>query len=308
MKFIIIIAFLMSACSVLKKNSVKRDNYGMNYRSKSLSDPMYNPIRKKVALLTLFNESPYGGEDLSIFATEELRKELGKSRDFIVDPMATQIFGSGKEVYAGGGVKLVQMTKKAKSAGVNLVMYGRITKARVRQNTDEIGVMRNQRSYAETEIELRVFDVNAGKEVLVDTQDGNVDDKTFRFYLDENNSNEDYRKNLLRYSVQVGMRKFVPKLIDLGEKLEWVGRVAKIIGTKIYVNAGRSSGINIGDILKVATEGQEIFDPETGSMIGYSQGDVKGTLEIIDYFGADGSVSILHSGGSVTEGDFVELY
>ena len=261
--FFIFIANFLWSCSFLKRNAVKRDNYGMNYRSKSLTDPMYNPIRKKVVLLNLFNESPYGGEDLSIFATEELRKELGKSRDFVVDPMAATIFGPSKEIYAGGGVKLVQMAKKAKSAGVNLVMYGRITKARIRQNTDEIGIMRNQRSFAETEIELRVFDVNAGKGVLVDTQDGNVDDKSFRFYLDENNSNEEFRKNLLRYSVQVGMRKFVPKLIDLGEKLEWVGRVAKIIGTKIYINAGRTSGINIGDILKVTTEGQEIFDPET---------------------------------------------
>ena len=84
--------------------------------------------------------------------------------------------------------------------------------------------------------------------------------------------------------------------------------MAKIIGNKIYLNSGRDSGLNIGDILKVITEGQDIFDPETGALIGVSKGDVKGTLEVIDYFGPDGSISILHSGGSVTEGDFVQLY
>ena len=56
------------------------------------------------------------------------------------------------------------------------------------------------------------------------------------------------------------------------------------------------------------TEGQEIYDPESGALLGVSKGQVKGTLEVIDYFGPDGSVAILHSGGSVTEGDFVQLY
>jgi hypothetical protein len=84
--------------------------------------------------------------------------------------------------------------------------------------------------------------------------------------------------------------------------------VAKIIGSKVYLNAGRDSGINVSDILKVVTEGQEIYDPETGAMIGVSKGDVKGTIEVIDYFGADGAIAILHSGGSVQEGDFVQLY
>ncbi len=84
--------------------------------------------------------------------------------------------------------------------------------------------------------------------------------------------------------------------------------MAKIIGNKIYINAGRLSGINIGDILKIITEGQEIYDPETGALIGMSKGDMKGTIEIIDYFGDDGTIAILHSGGQVLEGDFVQLY
>lgn len=53
-------------------------------------------------------------------------------------------------------------------------------------------------------------------------------------------------------------------MVKIGSKLDWLGRVAKIIGTRIYVNAGRTSGINLGDILKVVTEGQEIYDPESG--------------------------------------------
>ncbi|MCO4753819.1 MAG: hypothetical protein KC478_05030 [Bacteriovoracaceae bacterium] len=280
-----------------------RGQYGHEQNS-----PEFYPIKKKVALLPFYNESPFGKEDLAITATEEFRRELGRMRDFVVDPQAQGLFGTSKEIYAGGGMKLVQLTRKAKLSGVNLVIYGRITHAKVRQKTDEIGMVRKTKSYAESVVEVRVFDVHANKEIFSEKMDGNINDSAHKFFLSERDATLDYRRNLLRYSVRVAVRRFLPRVNKLGAKLDWVGRVAKIIGSKIYVNAGRKSGITVGDILKVMTEGTEIFDPESGALIGISKGEVKGTLEIIDFFGPDGAVAILHSGGSVTEGDFVQLY
>ena len=268
----------------------------------------FNPLRKKVALLGFFNEAPFGGEDLAIQATEEFRREISKSRDYLIDPGAAQIFGSSKDIYSGGGVKLAQLTRKAKMAGVNLVVFGRITEARIRQASDEIGFVRKTKALAETKIEIKVFDVIISKELVSELVEGVVNDDNFRFYITEEEENLAYRQDLLRYSTRVAVRKFLPRLIQMGGKLDWTGRVAKIIGSKIYLNAGRDSGLNIGDILKVITEGQDIYDPESGALIGVSKGDVKGTLEVMDYFGPDGAISILHSGGSVTEGDFVQLY
>jgi hypothetical protein len=268
----------------------------------------FNPIRKKIALLSFYNEAPFGGEDLAIQATEEFRREVMRSRDYLVDPTAAQIFGNSKEIYSGGGVKLAQLTRKAKMAGVNLVIFGRIVDARVRQASDEIGFVRKTKALAETKVEIKVFDVISSKELLSDTVDGTVHDDNFRFHLSEEEENLAYRQDLMRYSTRVAVRKFLPRLISLGSKLDWTGRIAKIIGTKVYINAGRDSGINIGDILKVITEGQDVYDPETGALIGISKGDIKGTLEVMDYFGPDGAIAILHSGGSVTEGDFVQLY
>lgn len=268
----------------------------------------FNPIRKKIALLAFFNEAPFGGEDLAIQATEEFRREISRTRDFLVDPVAAQLFGSSKEIYSGGGVKLAQLTRKAKMAGVNLVVFGRITDARVRQASDEIGFVRKTKAIAETKVEIKVFDVISSKELISDVFDGTINDDNYRFYVGEDEENLAYRQDLLRYSTRVAVRKMIPRLAQLGDKLDWTGRVAKIIGTKIYINAGRESGVNIGDILKVVTEGQEVFDPENGAMIGISKGDVKGTLEVTDFFGPDGTIAVLHSGGAVTEGDFVQLY
>ena len=205
-------------------------------------------------------------------------------------------------------MKLAQLSRKAKLSGVNLVVFGRITHARVRQKADEIGFVRKTKSYAESIVEIRVFDVLANKEIFTDKMNGNINDSSFRFFMSQRDAHVDYRRGLLRYSVKVAINRFIPRLAKLGEKLDWTGRVAKIIGSKIYLNAGRRSGLNLGDILKVMTEGQEIYDPESGALLGVSKGQVKGTLEVVDYFGPDGAVSVLHSGGAVTEGDFVQLY
>ena len=293
----------MVACST---DVVRRNDQGKMPRQTARKN--FNGIKKKISLLTFFNEAPYGGDDLGVTATQEFRNELRRTGEFVIDREAVKIFGSSKEIYAGGGVKLAQLARKAKIQGVNFVVFGRVIDARIREKTDEIGVVRETKSYTESKVEVRIFDVNSNKEIYSQTHRGYADDSSFRFFVQNREEKLTYRRELLRYAVKVAVRKSIPKIMAISEKLDWVGRVAKIVGNRIYVNAGRSSGINIGDILKVMTEGQEIYDPETGAMIGVSKGEVKGTVEIIDYLGTDGAIAILHSGGSVVEGDFVQLY
>ncbi len=303
----------ITSCAIFDRRSRNSNSYSNSSYSKGKNirkrrKPIFSPIRKKLALLPFFNESPVGQNDLAATATAEFRREIGKSGAFLIDPTGAEVFGTSKEVYAGGGVKLSEMARKGRLSGINLVVYGRITEARIRQKTDEIGFMRNTKSMSESIVEIKVFDISANKEIYSGRYDGNTEDKAMRFFVDDKQENMRLRRNLLRYSVRVAVRKFIPKLMKLGQKLDWTGRVAKILGSKIYINSGRQSGLHVGDILKVITEGSEIYDPESGALIGVSQGETKGTLEILDFFGPDGSVAILHSGGAVTEGDFVQLY
>lgn len=299
----LLVTMIISSCS---SDVIQRTALGKRPRTNQRK--YFNGIKKKVALLYFFNESPYGGEDLGITATEELRRELSRTGQFIIDPLGKKLFGNSKEIYAGGGVKLIQLARKAKVSGLNFVIFGRIVEARVREKTDEIGVVKETKSYTESKVEVRIFDVNSNKEIYTDTIRGSADDSNYRFFTTSREDKLTYRRGLLRYAVKVAVRKSIPKILRISEKLDWVGRVARIIGNKIYINAGRGSGLNVSDILKVITEGQEIYDPETGALIGVSKGEVKGTLEVIDYFGPDGAIAILHSGGSVHEGDFVQLY
>ncbi len=92
------------------------------------------------------------------------------------------------------------------------------------------------------------------------------------------------------------------------EKLSWEGRVAAVAGERIFVNAGRLSGLQVGDILKITDEGDDVYDPETGRFIGTAPGRLKGTVEVVSYFGKDGAIAVVHSGSGFQENDRVELY
>lgn len=301
----VLILFLLFSCA---NEVINRSNTGDKQDYQKTKEAQFNAVKKKVAILTFFNESPFGGDDLPVVATEELAREMARTGGFLIDPLGKQIFGNSKEIYAGGGVKLVQLARKAKTAGINFVVFGRIVDAHLREKSDEIGLVRNTKSFCEVDVEVRIFDVNSNREIFTENVKGFTEDTSYRFYASQNQERYLYRQELLRYAGKVAIRRAIPHILEISSKLDWVGRVAKIVGNKIYLNAGRQSGVVIGDIMRVITEGTEIFDPETGALIGLSKGEVKGTIEVIDYFGADGAVATLHSGGTVHEGDFVQLY
>lgn len=304
MKYLLPIFFLLLvSCS---SPTVIRDTNGR--RPKATESMPISGVKKKVSVLTFFNESPFDSLDLEINASEELIKEIGTTGIFNISSVSDGNLGSSKEIYAGGGMNLTPVAKLAKNKGIHFIVFGRILDARVREKSDDVGLVRETKTFAEAKVEVRIFDVNLNKEIFMETFMGQSDDSSFRLFVSEREDHLQFRRDLLRYAVRIAVRKVTPKLVDVASKLDWVGRVVKIIGPKIYLNTGRESGLNVGDILKVITEGHEIYDKETGAMIGMSQGEQKGTIEVVDFFGRDGAIAILHSGGSVQEGDSAILY
>ncbi|MCY4643701.1 MAG: hypothetical protein OXB88_03700 [Bacteriovoracales bacterium] len=267
-------------------------------------------VRKKISLLPFFNESSKSPMDLGEVATEELKKGLSRSKEFLVNPEGTRVlFVPSRQIYTQAGSDLAAMAKSAKLSGISFIIYGRVIDARAFIDRDEAGFFKKSLAQAKAKVEIRVFDVNSNREVSHRILEGSYRKENFRFYQRKKEGSHLSRyRQLLRHVVKKAVRKGLPLIAQAARKTEWTGRVAKIIGSKIYISAGRKSGIQLGDVMKVMTEGTEIYDPQSGTLIGVSEGELKGTLEVIDYFGPDGAVAILHSGGSIIKGDFVRLY
>jgi hypothetical protein len=121
-------------------------------------------------------------------------------------------------------------------------------------------------------------------------------------------SSREARNEIARDAIAEAVRKMTDEVNLAMEKMDWQGRVAKIVGNKVYINAGRASGLLAGDILKVMSPGEEIVDPITKSYLGRSEGMLKGTLEVSEFVGKDTSMTTIHTGGNFQEGDVVRLY
>jgi hypothetical protein len=296
-------AMLLASCSlgVVKRNS------NLTKKEANISKREFF-IKKKLVILPIHNESPFGGKDLEILATEEIRKYLMASGRYLIDLQNMESFPNSQAVFQGGGRNLNTLLNRAKGFGLNLIIYGRIVDSSIRQKEDDIGLIKEVFLFGSTTVEIRVLDVNTEQEVLVKKVDAFTEDKSYQIQHLTNENKFELRRDLLRQATKLAVAKLIQPIWEKTKKKEWFGRIAKIVGKKIYINAGLESGVKIGDIMKVLTPTQDVFDPLSGALIGKTKGEVKSTIEITDFFGNNGAVGILHSGGNVAPGDQVTLY
>lgn len=263
--------------------------------------------KKRTLVLQFWNDTPLKGNFARKAQTslKEILRDGGgvnivddykvsvKSQDFYVD----------KEK-----INVEELAKLGRRWAVSLIAVGRISEIVFRKADEEVGLLRPSQSRAAVNVEIHLIDVAAGKEAVLAQTVGLGKSSSLAIFGETADDNREARSELVGLAIDDGLRRALPMLKKEIERISWRGRIAKIVGGKIYVNAGRATGLSLGDILKVTTVGADVFDPETGLFLGRTEGEIKGTLEVADYFGEDGTVARIHSGGNFQENDVVQLY
>jgi hypothetical protein len=80
------------------------------------------------------------------------------------------------------------------------------------------------------------------------------------------------------------------------DRLEWFCRVAKVDGDEVYINAGKLSGLRVGDVMEVLRPGKP-----------GERGDLRGTVRISNIFGMDASIGRLIQGKKPDGEDILKL-
>lgn len=104
------------------------------------------------------------------------------------------------------------------------------------------------------------------------------------------------------------VQKIYNDILPASSRMGWTGRVVNVESARVFLNSGEKTGLRMNDILKVIEPYKQITDSQTGRVIGNVPGRIKGTVKIIQFFGDDGSIGILQSGGGFATGDMVQLY
>ncbi len=263
--------------------------------------------RKRVLVFDFWNDTPVKNDTIGAFAADELRRGLFATQRMIL-PTDLKTEFSTQDFVQGDQVKVAQLIREGRRLGVSVLIIGRITKIAFRQRGDEVGLFRQKQSLAAVDVEIKLFDVSGGREIMAVGRSGEAATNSLVAFEDQNLTSPEYRSELARMAVRNTSVNLVSDVIRSVEKMTWQGHIAKIVGSKVYVNAGRQSGLVPGDILKVLTQGEDIYDPASTAYLGRTQGQLKGTLEVRDFIGTDGAVAELHTGGNFQEGDLVRLY
>lgn len=264
--------------------------------------------RKRLMVLPFLDSNDIRPQALRDAARTEFIHELNRGGDLIVVDSRDLKVDFTKNIQQDQ-YKLDEIAKTAKDLGVSALLEGKVMDLKVRRKTDNVGVFRQMKTTFEAQVRIRIVSARSGKELFNTLKTVTVEEANVRV-AENTNSDKFFQNNpeILANLLKEAFLDFTPQIQATMSKMSWEGRVAAINGDRVFLNVGRLSGLQVGDILKVSDEGDEIYDPQSGNFIGKVPGRLKGTLEVVSYFGQDGSIAIIHSGAGFKENDRVELY
>ncbi|AHZ84567.1 hypothetical protein AB1A81_09505 [Bdellovibrio bacteriovorus] len=305
--FCLAIVFCVTACATLDRSAnptTRREIKDVNYEArKDDSAP-----RKRMMVLPFLDAGDKRPQELRDQARAAFIADLNRTGEVIaLDSRELKV--DLAKMIENGQYKLSEVAKAAQALGVNTVLEGKIIDIRIKRKADNVGVVRHLTTAFEVVAQVRVVTGRAGREVFNTVKTVTVEEQGVR--VAERVETDKFLANnpdMITVLVKDAFLDFTPQVLASLDKVTWEGRIAAINGDRIYLNVGRISGLQVGDLLKVTEDGDDVYDPESGGHIGRVPGRLKGTLEVISYFGNDGSIAVIHSGSGFRENDRIELY
>lgn len=300
------VLFLFVGCQTLDRSSpsVRREIKDENFKSQKED----NSPRKRVMILPFLDVSDKRPPELREKARKAFIMDLNRTGELIaLDSRELNVDLS--KMMEGSQYKMSDVAKAAHALGVNAVLEGKINDIRIKRKADNVGVIRHLATQFEVVAQVRIVQARTGNEIFNTVKTVTVEEQGTR--VAERVETDRFLANnpeMIEIIVKDAFLDFSPQVIAALDRVTWEGRIAAINGDRLYLNVGKISGLLVGDLLKVLEEGDDVYDPESGGHIGRVPGRLKGTLEVISYFGNDGAIAVIHSGSGFKENDRVELY
>jgi curli biogenesis system outer membrane secretion channel CsgG len=262
--------------------------------------------KRRVSVIKFENKSAFGRGKLGSAASDILTTELSRSGGFIVVSRADTEKIQEEQVFSqSAAVNPETAAASGRILGLNAIVTGSISQFGIKTIGSSFIVGNQKLQQATATVDVRVVDVETGQVLFADSGTGVYETKTTEVLGIGNQAG--YDETIGGNALRAAIAQFIDNLLDQMTKIEWTGRIAAIQDADVIINAGQKTGLKIGDRLVGYALGKEVFDPATGLSMGRARGVQKGTLEVTDYFGEDGSVAKVVDGSGFEKGDIVRL-
>ena len=265
----------------------------------------YTGPKLRVGVVNFQNKTPSKQIGLGEAAADILGTILQKTGRFIIIPQQDVASILDQQAMgASGAVDPATAAKMGKILGLNAMVTGAITAYSEAEEGSDYLVYKKKKQIARVTVDYRIVDTTTGIQIVADSGQGVYEKKTGgALGLGSKASYDaDLRDGALRDALTKAMVNMLPQF----ESQEWSGRIASIKGRTVYLNAGKKTGLKVGDLLMVQELGEEILDPQTNVPIGRAPGSIKGELMVTGFFGKDGSVATVKSGAGFKNNDLVK--
>ncbi|MGD0228985.1 MAG: hypothetical protein ABSC19_01340 [Syntrophorhabdales bacterium] len=239
-----------------------------------VSFPYPSPkMKRRVLILPFADMSNYKEEHLDELTTKRIVARLEDSGTIIpVDPHTLNLSGDLSTPEA--------MKTLNEVYGIQAVIKGSLSD--VYTSTSKIdGRDDKEVSFALSKISLDIYNTETGK-LLRQLSARNP------FFLSRENGDMSPDRAKVK-AIDLAIELIADDLLKTLLSLDWHARIATIENDKVFINAGRLSGLDKGDILEVYAPGAQIIDKTTKLPLGRAKGSYKGEIEVVEVFGVDAS-------------------
>lgn len=265
------------------------------------------PKKRLWVLPFVQKDRPVPPEFKELNAKQLFQKALVKAVSKPVSPFLPEVAEDNGllEASVDSSTPAESLQKIARQAGVGGFLKGTITDLKFEDRGGREGLLRSSTQELTLSVEYELFDAMSGRKLFSGSAYETLTETKSQFFVGSDGI-DDPRGKLDLLTTNLA-EKVLAKLITVADKIGWQGRVVRLDGSRIFLNAGRRTGMQVGDVVRVIDQARPVVDPQNGQVVGEAPGRLKATLKITQHFGTDGAIAVLLSGGGVTPGDIVEL-
>jgi curli biogenesis system outer membrane secretion channel CsgG len=254
--------------------------------------------RKKIVILDFENKTTYKEEKIGEAVAKKLSDKLDATqRTLIVDENRVSEL-LNKEGLSFSALSDPPAMKRAhQSLGIQAFVTGTVTDVSLLSSKKSDG-SEDEASFATSKVEVRLIDSSTGN--LLKTFIGRSP------IFGTREAGDGSRGKAVEKAIDLCIDEIMEGFLRYLDLLEWSTSLAKVDGSNLYINAGKLSGLRIGDTLEIYEPGIEIIHPATNLSLGWTTGKLRGAIRVSDLFGVDAAIGKIVQGQGFAQNDVVK--
>jgi hypothetical protein len=255
-------------------------------------------LKKKIVVLDFENKTTYQEEKMGEAVQKRLIDKLEATQRAVTMDRAVVAEMLKKEGFKLESLSDPAAMKRAHhSLGIQAFVFGTVTDVSILSSkTSEAS--EEEIAFATSKVEVRLVDASTGN--LLKTFIG----RSPIFGTKE--AGEYSRSKAALKAIDFSLDDCLDSFLRQLDYLDWTTTIAKVDGDQIYFNAGKLSGLRIGDTLEIYEPGKEIIHPQTQFSLGWTTGQLKGAAKISNLFGVDAAIGKVLTGNGFDPSDVVK--